>query len=123
MASYLISYDLSTDRGSPHTEFLKQAETEGLLYVWTGVNFVSRLPNTTLWGEFPSRAEAEAAFGRARAKTEVSVGYKVVVEKRVTTPSKGCAVVSDHKKKPDRKWTGATPFETSRLHQNNDPFF
>lgn len=123
MTDYLISYDLNTDRGSPHKEFLTQAETEGLLYVWKGATYVNRLPNTTLWGQFTSPAEADAAFDRARAKTEKKVGYVVVVEKRATTAFKDSLVKSDVRKKPEKKWTGATAFETSRLHQLHDPFF
>lgn len=123
MTDYLISYDLFTGAGSPHREFLTQAETEGLLYVWRGASYVNRLPNTTLWGVFASRDAADAAFERARAKTEKKVGYKVVVEKRVTTGFEDTIVTSDKRKAPDPRWTGATSFETSRLHQLNDPFF
>ncbi len=123
MTDYLISYDLNTERGSPHKDFLTQAETEGLLYIWKGVTWVNRLPNTTLWGQFASRQEANKAFDRARAKTEKKVGYKVVVEKRATTAFDDASVLSDIRTAPEPKWTGATTFETSRLHQLHDPFF
>lgn len=123
MTDYLISYDLNTERGSPHKEFLAQAETEGLLYVWRGASYVSRLPNTTIWGVFDNRTNALAAFERTRVKTEKKVGYKVVVEKRATTEFTDCDVASDVRKKPLAKWTGVTTFDTSRLHQVNDPDF
>lgn len=122
MTDYLISYDLKSE-GSPHKEFLTQAETEGLLYVWKGQSYVNRLPNTTVWGVFDSRAEAIKAFDRALTKTATKLGHSVTMEKRATTAFEDGSVASDRRKTPISKWTGSTQFETSRLHQLNDPFF
>ena len=99
------------------------AERAGLLYVTAGASFVSRLPNTTVWGVFTSAQAANDAFDRALDVTSRQVGYKVVLEKRCTITKAGLLIKSDRRKRPELTWTGDTAFETSRLHQRNDPFF
>lgn len=119
----LISYDIAEGKPDAHKPFLTAAEKEGLLYVWKGASYVNRLPNTTLWGVFDSTAAANEAFDRALKKVGRDLGYTVKVEKRATTEMGSSLVTSDTRKKPETRWTGETGFETSRLHQVNDPYF
>lgn len=119
----LITYDIENGRPDPHKPFLTAAEKEGLLFVWKGATHVNRLPNTTLWGVFDTTEAANEAFDRALKKTSQSVGYALKLEKRITTAMRSTFVNSDVRKKPEPRWTGSTSFETSRLHQVNDPFF
>lgn len=119
----LISYDIAGGKPDAHKPFLTAAEKDGLLYVWKGAAYVSRLPNTTLWGVFDSVTAANEAFDRALKKVGDDLGYTVKLEKRVTTELVAGYVNSDVRKKPEARWTGKTRFETSRLHQVNDPFF
>lgn len=123
MTDYVISYDLKAANPSPYKVFLDAAQREGLLYVWKGLNYVNRLPNTTIWGVFSTREEANEAFDRALAAASAKMGYKVSLLRRATTAFSDCVVNSDIRKKPEPQWTGPTLFETSRLHQLNDPFF
>jgi hypothetical protein len=51
------------------------------------------------------------------------VGYTIKLEKRMTVEETNTLVTSDKRKLPESKWTGTTAFETSRLHQLNDPYF
>lgn len=122
MPAFLVSYDLKGGDPSPHSAFLTCAEPEGWLYVYKGKR-VFRLPNTTLWGEFADAAAAVAAFDRALAAAERHLGRKVVLEKRIVTRFDPKAAKSDRIKDPDPALTGATDFETCRLHQLHDPFF
>jgi hypothetical protein len=119
MSDYAISYDLSVG----HKAFLTAAEKEGLLYVWKGATYVNRLPNTTIWGLFTSGTEANNAFDRALSKASTAIGQKIKMEKRLTTAMSSSFVNSDRRKEPEARWTGNTSFETSRLHQVNDPYF
>jgi hypothetical protein len=124
MTDYLITYDLQSGSPDPHKPFLTAACSEGLLYVWQGVTYVNRLPNTTVWGVFQSADAADQAFTRAVARAGVAISRVVVVEKRATTQiSDDGNVFSDHRKIPDPRWVRSTRFETSLLHQINDPFF
>jgi hypothetical protein len=123
MADYLITYDIKADSPDPHKPFLTTAEKEGLLYVWKGTSFVNRLPNTTVWGVFASKEKANEAFDRAKEAASAKIGKAVTLEKRCTTEMSDTLVTSDRRKKPEPKWTGKTSFETSRLHQRNDPYF
>lgn len=123
MTDCVITYDLKSGSPDPHKIFLTSAEREGLLYVWKGASYVSRLPNTTVWGIFSSTEEADQAFDRALSVASKKVGYPIVLEKRCTTEMESPLVMSDRRKKPETKWTGGTSFDTSRLHQLNDPFF
>jgi hypothetical protein len=123
MTDFAISYDLKAGNPSPHKAFLDAAESEGLLYVWKGQSYVNRLPNTTIWGVFDNREEANAAFSRALATATAVLGYKVTMTKRLTCEFTNGIVNSDVRKVPDPAYTGVTSFETSRLHQLNDPFF
>ena len=122
MPSYLITYDLA-ERRSPHQTFIEEAEQADLLYVWKGSTDLWRLPNTTIWGIFPTVDKAKAAFDQALAATEKRLGGKVTVEKRVITGFRDYSVKSDRHKQPAAKWTETSDFETSRLHQLNDPYF
>jgi hypothetical protein len=123
MTDYLITYDLEEGSPDPHKPFLSAAANEGLLYVWKGANYVNRLPNTTVWGVFATKEAADAAFDRALSATARTVRREVSLEKRCTVEMSKTTVKSDRRKKPDPRWTGNTNFETSRLHQLNDPFF
>lgn len=123
MTDYLITYDLKSGYPDPHKPFLTAAEKQGLLYVWRGSKYVNRLPNTTVWGVFSSKEKADEAFDRALKATEKVVGYSITMEKRCTTEMGDTVVTSDRKKTPEDKWTGSTKFETSRMHQVNDPYF
>lgn len=123
MDDYLITYDLENGSPSPYKPFLSAAETEGLLYVWKGSTYVNRLTNTTVWGRFVNADAANDAFEKALAAASRKVGYTINQEKRVTTMMIAATVLSDKRKKPEAKWTGSNAFETSRLHQLNDPFF
>lgn len=124
MPSYTVAYDLSAKGEAPHKPFLTEAEKVGLLYVFRGSKYVSRLPNTTLWGHFASRAHVIAAFEKAISKTEQVVGHRVTVEKRLITKGPlDWEIMSDVRKVPNPEWIGQTKFETSRLHQLNDPLF
>lgn len=123
MPDYLISYDLKSGNPSPYRPFLDAAEKQGLLYVWEGKQYVSRLPNTTLWGIFSTTAAANAAFDAALAAASRDVGYSIKLEKRATTAMSASSILSDVRKEPDPRWTGRTSFETSRRHQLNDPLF
>jgi len=123
MSDYLVTYDLADGSPDPHKPFLTAAETEGLLYVWQGQSYVSRLPDTTVWGVFRTTSDAIAAFDRAIEKAERKVGYSIKLEKRCTVKVDDTTVKSDRRKKPEARWTGASSFETSRLHQLNDPYF
>jgi hypothetical protein len=123
MPDYLITYDLADGSPDPHKPFLTAAAAEGLLYVWKGANYVNRLPNTTVWGVFATKEAADNAFDRALATAAKAVGHSVTMEKRCTTGMDNTSVTSDRRKKPEARWTGRTSFETSRLHQLNDPFF
>lgn len=123
MSNYLISYDLQSGHVSPHKPFLTAAAKEGLIYVLQSANFINRLPNTTLWGVFARRQAAVDAFNRAKTAAEIAIRREIVVEKRLVSLLDDWLVSSDLKKTPDPRWTGATTFETSRLHQMNDPFF
>ncbi len=123
MAEFLITYDVEDSDPDPHKPLLVAAEKEGLLYVWKGENYVSRLPNTTLWGIFENIDGANEAFENAVKRAEKVIGIKIVVEKRATVEMATANVLSNVRKKPDPKWTRKTPFETSRLHQINDPLF
>lgn len=123
MADYLITYDIKAGSPDPHKPFLTAAEKEGLLYVRKGTNFVNRLPNTTVWGVFASKEKAGEAFDRALRATSAKIGKTVTLEKRCITEMSNTLVTSDRRKKPEPKWTGKTSFETSRLHQLNDPYF
>jgi hypothetical protein len=84
---------------------------------------VSRLPNTTVWGVFNNLAEANTAFEKALAATTVTVSHPIKLEKRATIQASATQVLSDKRKKPEAKWTGKSSYETSDLHQINDPFF
>ena len=119
----VITYDLKDGEPDPHKPFLTAAEKEGLLYVWKGADYVSRLPNTTVWGVFDNLAEANDAFTRALKKAGNAVGYAITLEKRATASMSPTNVMSNERKKPEAKWTGGSVFETSRLHQLNDPKF
>lgn len=123
MDDFLITYDLENGSPSPYKPFLTAAEAEGLLYVWKGTTYVNRLTNTTVWGRFADADAANDAFKRALDAASRKVGYTIDLEKRVTTSMGSSSVISDKRKKPEAKWTGKTNFETSRLHQLNDPFF
>ena len=123
MPDIVITYDLERGTPSPYGAFITAAAREGLLYVWKGATYVNRLPNTTVWGVFSDRDAANAAFDRALASASKTVGYTIKLEKRMTVEEKNTLVSSDKRKKPESKWTGTTSFETSRLHQVNDPFF
>ncbi len=123
MTSFLITYDLQDQHPDPHKPFLTAAEKEGLLYVWKGVTYVNRLPNTTVWGIFETAEQADLAFERALTAAGKTLGNKINLEKRATTAMESTLVRSDKRKEPEDKWKGASNFETSRLHQLNDPFF
>jgi hypothetical protein len=126
MPDFLITYDLQdapSGKSDPHKPFLTAAQKEGLLYVWKGKNYVSRLPNTTVWGTFANIEAADAAFQRALTAASKQVGYGIVREKKATASMERANVMSDVRKVPEAKWTGKTWFETSRLHQLNDPLF
>lgn len=123
MTDYLITYDLKSRTPDAHKPFLTAAERQGLLYVWVGQRYVSRLPNTTVWGVFPSAEDANQAFDKALDAASAAVGYTVTLEKRCVTAMSDSSVKSDRRKEPESKWSGRTNFETSRLHQVNDPFF
>ncbi|MCJ2096330.1 hypothetical protein MKK67_28075 [Methylobacterium sp. J-072] len=123
MPDIMISYDLKTGSPVPYGPFMEAAEKEGLLYVWKGAKFVSRLPNTTVWGVFTDCPTANAAFDRALVAAGKVVGYKITLEKRMTVSYEGAESSSNKRKEPVPKWTGTTAFQTSRLHQKNDPFF
>lgn len=123
MVDVIITYDLKSASPDPHKPFLTAAEKEGLLFVWKGASFVNRLPNTTVWGVFNSSEDADLAFDRALKATSQKVGYTINLEKRCTAEMTSPLVVSDHRKKPEEKWTGSTSYKTSQLHQINDPFF
>lgn len=84
---------------------------------------MNRLPNTTIWGVFPDAEGACEAFDRARECTERVIGRTITLEKRFATKMASSLAISDRRKKPEARWTGETAFETSRLHQVNDPFF
>lgn len=124
MKRYLTTYDLKETKPSPHKAFLDAAVAEGLLYVLKlrdGV--LARLPNTTLWGEFPNRADAIAAFNRAKAAAETVIGRSIKLEKRIFTRLVDASVTSDEGKDSEPDLVGATDLETCRLHQLHDPFF
>ena len=123
MGSYIITYDLRSGNPSPYRPFIEEAEKQGLLYVWKGKNKVHRLPNTTLWGRFDGVVAARSAFERALRAASRRVGYAINDEKRVIVRASEVWVKSDIAKAPEPKWTGSTAFRTSRLHQDNDPFF
>jgi hypothetical protein len=123
MAKYLITYDLKSGSPDEHKIFLAEAEKEGLLYVWTGDTNVLRLPETTIWGVFASVDDALAAFDLALEETSRRVGYSIELERRFVAGMDGVMARSNVRKKPVPKWTGSTTFETSRLHQLNDPDF
>lgn len=118
-----MTYDIKDGIPDPHKPFLTAAEQEGLLYVWQGATFVNRLPQSTVWGIFNRIVDANAAFDRALTRTGRVVGYTPTMEKRATITMDASNVVSDERKTPEARWTGPTAFETSRLHQVNDPFF
>jgi hypothetical protein len=124
MGMYLITYDVD----AAHKAILTAAEGQGLLYVFFGddnkaVRHLSRLPNTTLWGEFSTKSAAKEAFDVAIANAAIASGLTINVEKRIIAAFETYSVRSDRRKKPDKQWTGTTAFETCRLHQLNDPFF
>lgn len=123
MPNIMIGYDLKTGSPAPYGPFIRAAEKEGLLYVWKGAAYVSRLPNTTVWGVFADCSAANVAFDRALAAASKVVGYTIKMEKRMTVQYDGANCTSDKRKVPLQQWTGTTEFQTSRLHQNNDPFF
>ena len=62
-------------------------------------------------------------LARALKKAGNSVGCAISLEKRATTSMSPTNVMSNERKKPEAKWTGKSAFETSRLHQINDPKF
>ncbi len=123
MTDFLITYDLQDQKPDPHKPFLTAAQKQGLLYVWKGATYVNRLPDSTVWGEFDTIEDANSAFQKALTAVGNDLGNKVNLEKRVTTAMRSINVLSDKRKEPEPKWTGTSSFETSRLHQVNDPFF
>lgn len=124
MKKYLTTYDLKETKPSPHKAFLDAAEAEGLVYVLKLSNgALARLPNTTLWGEFPNRTDAIAAFNRAKAAAETVIGRSIKLEKRIFTRLVDSSVTSDEGKEPEPDLVGATDLETCRLHQLHDSFF
>ena len=65
--------------------FVECAEIEGLVYVYDLGDELARLTNTTIWGAFPDKKAAKAAFERAQTAAEKNLGRKIVLEKRVIT--------------------------------------
>lgn len=81
MTLFLATYDLQRTNPGPHAEFIKQATTVGWgdwIKASNGTTY--KLPNTTLVGQFPTKADAQNAFFQAASLT-VAQGYTVVVEK------------------------------------------
>jgi hypothetical protein len=120
---FVISYDLEETDPDPHKPFLTAAANHGLLYVFRSKNYVNRLPNTTVWGEFNDINAAKMAFKAAIAEAAKVIGRAINVEKVFVAWFEECYIDSDVYRTPDPKWTGKTAFETSRLHQLNDPIF
>ena len=85
MPNYLITYDLASRTPDAHKPFLTAAEKQGLLYIWKGAEYVSRLPNTTIWGVFASSDAAIKAFDLALSTASKAVGYNIALEKRCVT--------------------------------------
>jgi hypothetical protein len=123
LADYLVTYDFKVGAPSQYKEFVECAEIEGLVYVYDLGDELARLSNTTIWGVFPDKKAAKAAFERAQTSAEKNLGRKIVLEKRVITQMADVFVRSDIKKPRDARWTKSTKFETCRAHQKNDPFF
>lgn len=124
MTNFLISYDLNAT-GSPHKRFLTEAINHNLLFVLSdsGSAHAYRLPNTTLWGQFSSVADARKALFEVAAAVEKMTKVKVVIEKFAVSHLGQARWNSDVKTPLKAAWTGATQFETSKLHQLNDPVF
>lgn len=120
---FMATYDLKKGDPSPYREFVKAAEEEGLLYVYSLGDELCCLPNTTLWGEFEAKDSAREAFDRALAAASKKLGYSIVLEKRVITAMSELRIRSNVKKTPIARWVGHTDFDTCRLHQQNDPYF
>jgi len=124
MSDYLVTYDLADGSPDPHKPFLTAAETEGLLYVWQGQSYVSRLPDNDGVGSLSDKRQM-----RSRRSTEQSRKLSVKWDIRSNWKSGARSKLtilplkSDRRKKPEARWTGASSFETSRLHQLNDPYF
>jgi hypothetical protein len=124
MAHILVTYDLKKTDPAPHRVFIEEAEKQDLLYVHqVDSGKLVRLPNTTLWGSFDDAAAARAAFDKAVKAAEKRLGIKIKLERRVITPFAEGFLISDKKKSPTDKWKKATPLETCRAHQLNDPYF
>lgn len=123
MADYLVTYDFKDGASNQWAEFVKQAESAGLVYVFQGTSKLFRLTNTTLWGVFEDADATTAAFDKALAAAEKAIGKKIVLEKRFVTVISSWSIRSDKNKAPDSRWTKSTKFETCRAHQKNDPFF
>jgi len=123
MPAYAFTYDIESTRPDPHKPFLDAAAEEGLLYLRVVGPNVCRLPNTTVWGIFQTRALAAAAFERAVKAAAKTTGKPVNVEKRLSFSLQDSGYISDVKKLPEPDWTGSNDFETARLHQLFDDFF
>ena len=66
MADYLVTYDFRVGAPSQYKEFVECAEIEGHVYVYDLGDELARLTNTTIWGAFPDKKAAKAAFERAQ---------------------------------------------------------
>lgn len=123
LAEYLVTYDFKDGAPKQWEEFIKCAETEGLIYVYDLGKELARLTNTTLWGEFENKQAAKDAFERAQSAAGNNIGRAITLEKRVITKISDVFVRSDKKKIPEARWKKSTKFETCRAHQKHDPFF
>ena len=122
--SFLFSYALQP--GPPEklpagAGLLEAAEEHGLLWVLQDGDYIHRLPNDAVWGEFPSLTAAIQAVERAVDAASGLLGYPVRLNRRMVTVLDRIPRWQDEAKPVNPKLMGLNRFETSRLHQLFDP--
>jgi len=122
--SYLFNYDLQEgppEKLSVFAGFLEAAEEHGLLWVLQDGQHVHRLPDGTVWGEFPNLSAAILAFERATEATSDLLGFPVRHRRRMVIALGESRLPLGEPKLCNPKLVGRSRYETSRLHQLFDP--
>lgn len=102
MPKYIASYDLEDTNPSPYDAFIEAAEKKGWFpWVWSGTyQKWYRLPNTTLIGEFETRAKAVEALKAAHSKAQSVIRRPFKMSKWIVANYTAASFSSDETVEP-----------------------
>lgn len=103
MAKFILCYDLEKTNPPPYITFVEEAEKRGWSSWIIGTDKKwSKLPNTTLIGDFDDHSAARKSFDDAVAATEKKIDRPVTVEKYLLATYENARFRSDEKVDPDK---------------------